>query len=431
MHSLSVAATSRFLPTRSGLLARARSGPTASAVDVLRTRFLGTHPAMPKSGFLPITVDDVLQDSAPLSSKFGPIAAGHSGLFDPSTPPHSVIAGSTFKLNFTLPSNLVTQDGLVLGTGKASLTLLEDTTGPTYDDPVELNLTDPALFSITGLAPAPTADFRFSIGENPAFVKACTASGCTTNLPASPFGTSAVWSTPTWQAENLMAYAASTEFAFRANYDKCYVLCGLEAKVGYNGSPSGWAQWNVLFGVGSPPPDSFLWEGAMELGEVATHRIGVNGITTVVAEGSASLAFTAHSVSVAVTADQLRTAVRPSLQAHGREIENAAAGDWKSTNANVDLYLHAGLQLWFPTASDPRPSATYPYTHVGFYDDEAFTVLASTTAIVGTADALHQKLALAVGTRTVYAEGGDGSTYRLRITVDASSTVSVAVAKRL
>ena len=82
------------------------------------------------------------------------------------------------------------------------------------------------------------------------------------------------------------------------------------------------------------------------------------------------------------------------------------------------------MQLWFPTASDPRPSATYPYTSVGFFDDLALSAKASATVIAGTSDTAHEKLVLAPGTRVVYAQAATGATWRVSVTYAASATTA-------
>jgi hypothetical protein len=69
-----------------------------------------------------------------------------------------------------------------------------------------------------------------------------------------------------------------------------------------------------------------------------------------------------------VPSSTLATVVAPALAAHASQIATLAAGNWQAGNSDVDLYLRAGddgsVQLWFPTAGDPRPSATYPYTRL-------------------------------------------------------------------
>ena len=95
----------------------------------------------------------------------------------------------------------------------------------------------------------------------------------------------------------------------------------------------------------------------------------------------------------------------------------------------MDFFLRAGedgsVQLWFPTASDPRPSATYPYTSVGFFDDLALSAKASATSLAGTSDTSHEKLALAPGTRVVYAQAATGATWRVSVTYAAGGTTAI------
>jgi hypothetical protein len=162
-------------------------------------------------------------------------------------------------------------------------------------------------------------------------------------------------------------------------------------------------------------PHHYVWEMVDELEQVAVHR----DTQAVIAEGAANIAWTSP-LDVTVSSSTLATVVAPALAAHASQIATLAAGNWQAGNADVDLYLRAGedgsVQLWFPAASDPRPTATYPYTSVGFFDDLALSVKASATSIAGTSDTEHEKLVLAPGTRVVYAQAATGATWRVSVT---------------
>jgi hypothetical protein len=394
-------------------------------VNVLRTRFMATHPAMPATGFIPITFYETMNDLTPLAATLGP-ASPHAGILDPAVSTTTTVFGPAFKLSLSGPSNVWTFQGVVLGTGAGNLASIVDTTGPTYDDPAELDFT---TLTASGLIASPTVDLRVKIYENPAYVSACSTSDTACVNGA------AVWGTPKWQAENLVAYDAFGQYGARASYDDCYFMCSFEVKVGYGGALAGWAQFSAIFGIGNPPHSQFLSEMLMELGEVALHRVSVSGQTTYLAEGQANPAFTMRAVPVGTTPSALATAIRPTLAAHASALDVSAAGAWSAGNANVDFYLRAGedgtVELWFPAASDARPGP-YAYPHVGFFGDAALTAKVSATSIPGTTDTAHEKLALTPGTSVVYAGDGSGSTWRLTIGYVAGATsATVNVAKKL
>jgi hypothetical protein len=182
-------------------------------------------------------------------------------------------------------------------------------------------------------------------------------------------------------------------------------------------------QFYTTFGIGNPPPAHYVWEMVDELEQVAVHRDG----QTVIAEGQANIGWKTP-LDVTVSSSTLATVVAPALAAHASQIATLAAGNWQAGNADVDFYLRAGedgsVQLWFPTANDPRPSATYPYTSVGFFDDLELSVKASATSIAGTSDTAHEKLVLTPGTRVVYAQAATGATWRVSVTYAASGTTA-------
>ena len=398
----------------------------ADFVTAFISNVVATHPNAP-AGTLPLRFYDAMNNMTPWSALFGPIGGGHAGIFDPGTPVSAQVLGASFSITASGTSNVRVHQGVMLGLASASagaLAAIVDTTGPSYTDPAELALDAPSLV-VSTLPATATVTPRFWVKEQASYISACTTSSsfCVAG--------STVWALPAWTLERLVTTAARSRWMTRANIDNCYSLCEAEFTVGYNGDPAGWMQFNTAFGVGNPPPHHYVWEMVDELEQVAVHTDG----QTVIAEGSANIRWQSP-LDVTVSSSTLATVVAPALTAHASQIKTLAAGNWQAGNADVDLYLRASedgsVQLWFPTPSDPRPSAMYPYTSVGFFDDLALSVKASATAIAGTSDTAHEKLVLAPGTRVVYAQAATGATWRVSVTYVASGmTTDVEVAPLL
>lgn len=403
----------------SDVLGIARTAVLTKQADFVTTfisNVVATHPNAP-AGTLPLRFYDAMNDMGPWGTRFGPISGGHPGIMDPAVPASAQVLGAAFSITAGGTSNVRAHQGVVLGPASASagtLAAIVDSTGPTYNDPAELAL-DAASLVVSTLPGTATVTPRFQVKEQPSYISACTASS------ASCAAGSPVWGLPAWSLERVVTTVAKSRWMTAANYDKCYVLCAAEVTMGYNGDPAGWMQFYTTFGIGSPPPAHYVWEMVDELEQVAVHRDGQSFI----AEGHANIGWKSP-LDVTVSSSTLAAVVAPALAAHASYIATLAAGNWQAGNADVDLYLRAGedgsVQLWFPIASDPRPSATYPYTSVGFFDDLALSVKASATSIAGTSDTAHEKLVLASGTRVVYAQAATGATWRVSVTYAAGAT---------
>ena len=404
----------------SDLLGIARTAVMTRQADYITTfisNVVATHPNAP-AGILPLRFYDAMNNMAPWGPLFGPISGGHPGIIDPAVATSAQVLGASFSITANGTSNVRAHQGVVLlapaSASAGTLADIVDTTGPTYNDPAELAL-DAASLVVSTLPATATVTPRFQVREQASYISACTTSSafCATG--------STVWAKPAWSLERVVTTVAKSRWMTAANYDKCYVLCAAEVTMGYNGDPAGWMQFYTTFGIGSPPPAHYVWEMVDELEQVAVHKDG----QTVVAEGQANIGWKSP-LDVTVSSSTLATVVAPALATHASQIATLAAGNWQAGNADVDLYLRAGedgsVQLWFPTASDPRPSGTYPYTSVGFFDDLALSVKASATSIAGTTDTAHEKLVLAPGTRVVYAQAASGATWRVSVTYAAGGT---------
>jgi hypothetical protein len=410
---------------------------TASVVTALRTRWMLAHPAVPADGTLPITLYDAMNDLTPLSARFGP-AGAHPGVLDPSSPPRSVVFGAGFRMLIVADSNLRWLDGLQMARGKDYMATVVDRVGPTFNDVLEFDFTNPTRFDVQGLTPTPTVDMRFRVNENPAYISACTGAGCQANTPAAPRGTTYVWSTPRYQLEHIVGSAALTEYATLRN-TLSYVLGAARIRVGQDGNPPGWTEFFTLFSIGSPPAPQYVWELVNEVGQRALHRVVAGGSVSTIAEGNANVAFTLTGIPVGLTADQIRVAVRPVLQSQASRLSSLLLGDYSANNGQLDFYYRRGADgvpyVFFAAMGDPRPMPGFRYTRPGFFSADTLdpATKVSRTDIAASGDSAHEKLRLNPGETVVYAQDEAGAVYRLRFLVMAGreGEITVAVSRRL
>lgn len=404
---------------------------TTAVVASMKSKWMASHPALSATGGrIPVTLYDAMNDLAPLGPRLGP-SGSHPGVLDPASPPSGTVLLPSFKVVLKALSNLRWKDGVVLGAGKEYMALVDDPDG--QGAPVDFDFTSAAAFQIEGIAAAPTVDLRVRVKENPGFVSSCVeVQGCKGNLPGTPFGAGSVWATPPWQLEHVISFAARTQYATRT-YSDClidFLGCQASIDVGQGGDPAGWTRFDVIFNLGNPPKDQYLWELINEVGQVALHHY--SGIT--VPEGSANVAFTLQDVPVGLTAQQIRDAIRPSLQSQATTLAEGVLGDYEKNNGPLDFFYDLGADgkpyLYFVAPGDPRPSPTYGYERPGFYAAPSLApeTKLSLVNMPGSGDATHEKLALAPGETTVYVEDQAGQIYRLRLTTDPGPAPQVRVA---
>lgn len=413
---------------------------TAAVVRALQEFWLATHPEVLPGARLPITLYDSMHQLAPLSERFGP-RGDHPGLLDSAFPPRAQLFTDAFQMKLSATSNLRWMDGVRLsGAGMGALkdyiALVVDTTGPSYDDVLEFDFNDPARFDVLGLVPAPRADLRMLLRENTSFIRTCTGDSptCRNNLPSSP-ARGYVWSNPRWQIESVVAGSAYYQYAERRGYTRTYNLLVVPAAIvtmGANGNPPGWSTFQTLLRLGDPPPAQYIWETISEVAQVALH----NYARTVLPEGGVNVAFTLHNVNVGLSADAIRSAMRPRLQAQRAELSRKLLGDYRKNNGAVDFYYRRGADgapyVYFVAASDPLPGGSYPYERPGFYADPALTTKRSQSAPDSSGDGAHEKLALQKGETVAYAEDEGGAVYRLRFIVGADPReIDVFVSKKV
>lgn len=399
---------------------------TPAVVKALQDYWLTSHPAVLAGAKLPITLYDAMQDLAPLSTKLGP-AGGHPGILDPSFVTRSVVFGPNFKMILVASSNLRWLDGIDLsGDGtraqKDYIAVVVDTTGATRDDVLEFDFTSPSKFDVQGLVAAPTVDLKMKVLENDAFIPSCTGNACKANKPSTPYDTKYVWSLPHWQLEKLLGGAGHNQYGARSGYRKGYLLNSAVVSCGYDSDPAGWSTFSVILGLGDPPPPQYIWELILEVGQVALHRIG----NTTLAEGAADVAFTLRGIPVGLSADDIRTAMRPELQNQRQLLSDKLLGDYRKNNGAVDFYYKRGADnvpyLFFAAAGDPLPGGSYNYSQPGFFADEALTTKLSSTTAGTSGDSTHEKLRLATGETTAYMRDDLNQVYRLRFVTEADPT---------
>jgi hypothetical protein len=405
---------------------------TASVVRALREFWMQTHPNVAADAKLPITLYDAMHELMPLAERFGP-AGNHPGLLDPAFPPKSSLLTDQFEMRLVATSNLQWMDGVdaTSATGtttKDYLAIKVDKTGPTFDDVLEFDFNDPARFDVVGLVNAPRADMRMLLRENPAYVRTCTDNdaACKANLPASPRA-GYVWANPRYQIESVVVGAAYFQYQNRSNYSRQYNLLFIPSAtvtVGANGNPAGWSTFDTLASLGDPPPDQYIWETIGEVGQVALHSFS----NMTLPEGQVNVAFSLRNIDVGLTADGIRSAMRPALQAQRAKLSDQLLGDYQTNNGAIDFFYQLGADnkpyLNFVAASDPLPKA-YAYDKPGFFADAALTQKLSTN------DGVHERLPV-TQSATFYLKDDTGAVIRVRTVVPTDpSEIEVYVSRKV
>ncbi|TVR00474.1 MAG: hypothetical protein EA398_11250 [Deltaproteobacteria bacterium] len=354
-----------------------------SAAAAFRDRFVASHPEVDEDGALRVSLYDALRELSPVGDRLGP-AGGHPGIFDPSFTPRAALKGPDFQMRLGATSNLRWVEGLRLGASKTWMAVVDHPTLGADGPILSFDFFDPDLFDFLDLIDEPRADLRFSVVENPRFVDSCSGdNACMDNLPDQPLDPSSIWATEPWEIEHIIAYAAWLQYRDRT-FSRCYIRtigCQARVTVGDGDDPPGWTRFNVLFNMGNPPRDQYIWELIAEVAQVALHRFG----DTVVEEGDLQVAFTIEDVPVGTTADELREAIRPVMQEQADDLAHLLLGDFRTNNDDPDILLRRSLDgelvLVFASTHDPRPDDDDPWPTPGFFaqpDLRPDTLLSST-----------------------------------------------------
>ena len=421
--SLKIATTDEFLDTQ-------------SVVASLRQNLIATHPEVSADGKITITLADALANMETLSARLGPVG-DHPGILVADYPTYGEVFGPDFQMSVVAESNLRVLDGVDLSGGKDFLSVVADVTGPTFDDPAEFDFNDPDRFSLSGLTPSPTLDLRFAIYENDEFIPACTSevnAACVNNKPGLPIGNNLVWTLDPWELEYIVAYAGTLKYTtLESVVTKLFIDL---VKVGKDGNPAGWADFNVPLGfLFDEPPGQFVWEMINEVAQHDLHHLNPQGPATF-AEGTANVEFTLDDIPVGITGEEAADAVRPFLQAQASEIAGYLLGNYKENNGPVDFYYRraddAQPYLFWVAPEDLLDGAAYGWAKPGFYADPGLSEKLSSTD-VGVGDGSHEKLRVEAGETTVYAADDEGDLYRIRIFAPEGGLdeITVFIAKQI
>lgn len=405
----------------------------ADSIEIGRTQeFLGTdvlaqayvehvassHPETGSDGSIAISLGDALDDLAPLAQRFGP-RGGHPGLVDPNEPTYGRVFTDSFRMVATIRSNLRVLEGIDLDKGKDYISVIVDTTGPTFDDEVEFDFTDPARFRIDGIAANPTLDLRFVLQEDDTFVNACTGSQCTANTPSSPLGSGSIWARPKTTIEYVIADAGVRKYGSLSN-QLCYLACLVEIRIGQSPDPAGFTRFGGLASLLAPPPQ-FTWELLNEIAQIRLHDAG----TVDLAEGEADVAFDLRDIPVGITGAQAAEAVRPVLQEQSSLVSDFLLGDFRKNNGTVDVYWRATEDgrptLFYIGRSDLAEGEFYRWATPGFFADAALTQPVGAAEIAGVTDTDHIKWQPPLGDGEVYVVDDKGAVYRLDTFLEDSS----------
>lgn len=373
---------------------------------------VATHPAMeidPADGVpkLPITLYDALHDLAPLGEKLGPSGAHPGVLYDSTTAP---VMLPNFTLTISGTSNLVPFEGVDLSSGKAWL--FGKAPGV---EVVTLDFLDPAAFSLSGLASEPEVDLFVNIVEHPGFVAAGHTEGANPE-DGFPKGDGEVWSVAPWTVEHMVAdamYRATRDLYAATGYQQTWTHdVGTIQDAATITWDRGWVEIDTAGGIGSPPPPAYWWDVVLELAQVRLHDGGL-------AEGTANLHLPLTGVRVPVTDEELLDGMRPVLEEQKTALAAAMVGDHSSYSSACDVFLvtgEDGRRFLYYVRDDDVPGAPVIHGFPGFFEDPGLTSKVSTTASLGSGDAVHEKMLVKDGVdRTVYVAEHDGTVWELVI----------------
>lgn len=413
---------------------------TPELVLALQQRLLATHPQIGGNGSkLPVNLEDALTDLATLKTKLGP-DGDHPGILDPSFDTYSEVLTSEFRMKVEAQSNLRLLDGIDLDKGKDYMSTVVDVVGPNYDDVLEFDFLDPDKFSITGVAESPTVDMRFAVYEHGEFINSCAGDdACKMNLPENEAMVEALWpgsawAIDKWLLESIIVAGGRHKYMNRV-FSKCYEdtvfhSCTFGAQIDVGPAPFGWTHFDIIFDLGNPPKDQYVWELINEVAQVALHTPPGGDI----AEGAADVAFTLFDIPIGISGSQVAEAVRPYLQDQAGKISDKLLGDYKKNNGDLDFYYRRGADgfpyLFFSTPADLK-DGTPPdhYPNQGFYDcpEVAPSCKVSTLELGGAGDTTHEKVKLAPGETTLYMQDNTAAIYRAVFDVPAGDAVEIGV----
>ncbi|WP_437688318.1 hypothetical protein [Sorangium sp. So ce176] len=413
--------------------------PIDKLISALQQQLLGSHPAIPNPDGvrLPVTLYEALHDLEPLDEKLGP-AGDHPGVLVPDNDTFTTksdVLLPDFSMRVVAESGLRRVSGIDLSKGGGDMFLREG------DAPLRFDFSDPEKLQVSGIAQAPTVDMRISLRELPTAVPSCSGSNtpdCKTNSPDHPVGADTIWTVPPYLLESIIGTAGYLTYGDR-RFSGCYFksgsTCRLGVNIGQDGDPPGWSVFlgNISFPPDPPPriPDpQFFWELLTDVAQVAIHDPTGEGMPDIV-EGKAQPVFALPGVGIGLTAEEIVTELRQTLQGQAKQIAEIILGRYWVNNDALDFFYSRSEPGGAPylvfvaegdlRAPDQGADAPRPYTYdkPGFFTspdlDEASKV--STKDLDGVADTTHEKYRLPPGETTLYMQDDEAAVYEVRFHV--------------
>jgi hypothetical protein len=248
------------------------------------------------------------------------------------------------------------------------------------------------------------------------------------------------WAIDKWLLESIVVAGGRFKYKDRM-FQKCYEdtvfhSCTFGAEIFVGPAPLGWTRFDIIFNLGSPPKDQYVWELINEVAQVALH----NPPGGAIGEGNADVAFTLFDIPIGISGPQVAEAVRPFLQGQAGKISDKLLGDYKKNNGALDFYYRRGADglpyLFFSTPDDLADGTPADhYKNPGFFDCPSVSAdcKVSTLELDGAGDTTHEKFKLAAGETALYMQDDTGAVYRATFTVpdgDASE-IGVRIAAKL
>ncbi len=376
----------------------------------------GLYPV--KSGAIPVTLADVVNNFEALATRYGPAPADPSA---PNVPVHpgfvvdaSPVVATTEDFRMTVKVNLNALPYKGVDATVGTVASINSTGGQIEQ---MFDFSDPSWLSLEGLTP----DLRIprltmSIFENEAFL-----AGGNARAPL-PTGNSAVWAVPPWQLEHLLATAGQIRAGAISGHCTSYSPQGSSdssfTAVNVCIDATGWTDIAVDPSVvlSQPPPTpSYFWDILLE---VAQRRLHDNGV----AEGAASVQLTVEDVPIGLTPEDLVAQIRANAQTNPRALRALAEQLNDNTQGDADFYYYqpaaGGDYLYFIAPRELRLNEDgtfarpYAYAHPGFFADAELTQKLSTKEQID-GDSEHEKVRIEPG-MTLYLEDDAGRRYEIR-----------------
>ena len=396
------------------------------ATEVVLDQVIGTHPGImrdPKTQEpqLSLTMYDILQDLSTLAPRFGP-AGGHPGFLAGQS--HSNVFEPGFLMSIPLRSNLTEFDGVDASAGRKDYLFRLD-----GDQALQFDfLSD--RFSVVGLVDEPTVDLRLIMGENTAFSggrheAAGADSGACRLLPRQrpslmrPPGKSSTSSRKPHTAP-IAASSTAPDIYARSNTTRGSIKNA--TTIDWD---RGWLDIRTSGGIGNPPPPALRMGHAHRgRGDSPARRRDRRGERH-------NIAFRLDKLPVGLSATELIAALRPTLASQQAELSKRLVGANGLAASGCDFYYVPGDGgaagfLFFRAKGDS--GSPYGYAKPGFFRDAALAERVSASgALAGTADTLHEKVAVHTGD-VFYLEDDTGTVYRLEVNTVDTEGLQVRIA---